>query len=282
MDSWKCPKCETVNSGENCIICGETKPKVSTTPHISTSDVWKRPVKKDVPPPTKDFHKGLLILWSIVSMLGIMFPGIVALSKAIKINKTGSDIENEKYAKSCRTWCIVGNVLAVLAIIGSFTQSTTSTPSTAPSQTVKHTPVPTITEYVTMPTTTPMQTYTSRYYSNIDDLPDTCYDLDAMVKDWLAYPSINSSIFVIAQEVTIKVGERARLELVRTDSENEFITCQSVGYGTELNFDWAGSGSGKSGHSHIGYFTAEEPGVIFVNFYNSKGVNAHMVVYAEY
>ena len=65
------------------------------------------------------YEAGGLIAWSIITLLLCTIPGIVALVKATGINKSATVEEQTKKISSCKTWCIVGTVLGVLAIIGS-------------------------------------------------------------------------------------------------------------------------------------------------------------------
>ena len=65
------------------------------------------------------YEAGGLIAWSIITLLLCTIPGIVALVKATGINKSATVEEQTKKISSCKTWCIVGTVLGILAIIGS-------------------------------------------------------------------------------------------------------------------------------------------------------------------
>ena len=66
---------------------------------------------------------GGLIAWSIVTLLLCTIPGIVALIYATKINKATTVAEQEQTIKTTKTWCLVGTILGVLAIIGSIASS---------------------------------------------------------------------------------------------------------------------------------------------------------------
>lgn len=62
---------------------------------------------------------GGLLAWSIVTLLLCTIPGIVALVQTGKINKATTYEQQQKAMSSAKTWCIVGTVLGVLALIGS-------------------------------------------------------------------------------------------------------------------------------------------------------------------
>ena len=72
-------------------------------------------VPQTVPPvPT-----GGLIAWAVITLLLCLIPGIVALVKATGINKAATVEEQQARMASARTWCIIGTVLGVLALLGS-------------------------------------------------------------------------------------------------------------------------------------------------------------------
>ena len=62
---------------------------------------------------------GGLLAWSIITLLLCTIPGIVAIIQTCNINKSATEEEQQKKLKSAKTWCIVGTVLGVLALIGS-------------------------------------------------------------------------------------------------------------------------------------------------------------------
>ena len=65
------------------------------------------------------YAAGGLIAWSIVTLLLCTIPGVVALVNAVGINKASSYEEQQKKISRTKTWCIIGTVLGVLALIGS-------------------------------------------------------------------------------------------------------------------------------------------------------------------
>ena len=123
---------------------------------------------------------------------------------------------------------------------------------------------------------------TSHEYLSTNDLINSASDdIDQIVKDWLAYPAYNDDFHAVNQEVTIKVGERTKLETFR----NQWY------YGAEYNYVWYGGGDvsmeragndvGWAGHNQVWYFTATEPCTIFVSATDIAGITAHMVIYAK-
>jgi uncharacterized membrane protein len=61
---------------------------------------------------------GGYIAWAIITLLLCTIPGVVALIYATKINKSISVQEQEQNIKTTKTWCLVGTILGVLAVIG--------------------------------------------------------------------------------------------------------------------------------------------------------------------
>jgi len=53
---WRCPKCQTMNSGKSCTLCGETRNTEDTLVHISGETV-----DQEVSEPTRIIHSGSLI-----------------------------------------------------------------------------------------------------------------------------------------------------------------------------------------------------------------------------
>ena len=121
----------------------------------------------------------------------------------------------------------------------------------------------------------------SKKYTSIDDLPDSPSDMTQLVKDWLAYPAYSDDFHAVNQEVTIKVGEKTKLELFRDQWYNGASYSWSWYGGGDVSLDWAGNGIGWAGHNQVGYFTATKPCTIFVTATDSIGITAHMVIYAK-
>ena len=63
------------------------------------------------------YPSGGLIGWSIVTLLLCTIPGIVALVYASGINSCSTVIEQEKKIDAAKTWCTVGTILGILALI---------------------------------------------------------------------------------------------------------------------------------------------------------------------
>lgn len=120
-------------------------------------------------------------------------------------------------------------------------------------------------------------------YNNIDDLPDRVNnnDLEIIAQDWLAYPPADSKVYPKNKTVRIRVGEKTKIELFRNE-DGDPGTLYKTWYGdANVDFAFAGGGSGWSGHTLTGYFTADKPVTIFVCLKTDSGKIAHMIVYAE-
>lgn len=66
---------------------------------------------------------GGLMAWSIITLLLCTIPGIVALVQTLGINKSVTVEEQQKKMSTARTWCIVGTILGILALIGAMAQN---------------------------------------------------------------------------------------------------------------------------------------------------------------
>ena len=60
---------------------------------------------------------GGYIAWGIITLLLCTIPGIVALCTVGKINKATTVAEQEKAISTTKTWCLVGTILGVIALI---------------------------------------------------------------------------------------------------------------------------------------------------------------------
>lgn len=69
------------------------------------------------------YSTGGLMAWSIITLLLCTIPGIVAIVKTTQINKATTVEEQQKTISSAKTWCIVGTILGILAVIVSLTQN---------------------------------------------------------------------------------------------------------------------------------------------------------------
>ena len=59
-----------------------------------------------------------LWIWSIVTTLISLIPGVIAMTMVSKINKCATVEEQQKKIRNAKIWCIVGDVIGILAIIG--------------------------------------------------------------------------------------------------------------------------------------------------------------------
>ena len=73
--------------------------------------------------PVPAYSTGGLMAWSIITLLLCTIPGIVAIVKTTQINKATTVEEQQKTISSAKTWCIVGTILGILAVIGSLAQN---------------------------------------------------------------------------------------------------------------------------------------------------------------
>ena len=101
-----CPKCGNYNA-DDAAFCGSCgAPLKSGVPAWSAESVPPYPV-------------GGMMAWAIVTLLLCTIPGIVAIVKVSGINKSVTVAEQQQKIASARTWCIIGTVLGILAVIGS-------------------------------------------------------------------------------------------------------------------------------------------------------------------
>ena len=108
-----CTKCGAENPDTNtyCSSCGAPLQAVEA-PQPSA------PVYNVQPQYVAPISTGGLLAWSIITLLLCTIPGIVAIVKTSGINKSFTVEEQQKKLSSAKTWCIVGTVLGILAVIG--------------------------------------------------------------------------------------------------------------------------------------------------------------------
>ncbi len=81
---WKCPKCETLNNGSYCAVCGQGQPVVSNNQGNNTDYDEQEIVKK------KSDNKALISVIVILSVIILLLAGLVVY------NLSDNDVENEK------------------------------------------------------------------------------------------------------------------------------------------------------------------------------------------
>ncbi len=126
-----CPNCGSAVSFNQkfCQNCGAALPEV---PVEKTEPAPYQPVsypREDsyqpqqyqpyYPQPVAPVSTGGLLAWAIITLFLCTIPGIVAIVKTTGINKATTVEEQQAKISSAKTWCIVGTVLGVLALIGS-------------------------------------------------------------------------------------------------------------------------------------------------------------------
>ncbi len=132
-----CPYCgsSVSYSAKFCQNCGATLP---TVPIEQTSPAPYNPVSYPqdnnyqsqpqpqqnywAPQPVAPIPTGGLLAWAIITLFLCTIPGIVAIVKTSSINKATTVQEQQARLSSAKTWCIVGTVLGVLALIGVLAQ----------------------------------------------------------------------------------------------------------------------------------------------------------------
>lgn len=120
-----CPNCGSFAPDGNrfCQNCGAPlqggSQAVSTQPQDYQQPYPYEPYVQPVTP----YATGGLIAWSIITLLLCTIPGIVALVKACGINKATTVEDQMARISSTKTWCTVGTVLGVLALIGNIIAS---------------------------------------------------------------------------------------------------------------------------------------------------------------
>ena len=110
-----------------CTSCGTKSAAEPVAPSFSPAPESQQaaPVQVNnytnnyIPAQPVPMSTGGLMAWSIITLLLCTIPGIVAIVKTSQINKAASYDEQQAAAKSARTWCIVGTILGILAVIGS-------------------------------------------------------------------------------------------------------------------------------------------------------------------
>ena len=85
----------------------------------SNSTYQPQPQQSYIPQPVPPVSTGGLLAWAIITLFLCTIPGIVALVKTANINKATTVAEQQARMSGAKTWCIIGTVLGILAIIGS-------------------------------------------------------------------------------------------------------------------------------------------------------------------
>ena len=68
-------------------------------------------------PAVEEVNTTGLLIWSIVTFLLSLIPGLVAISLTRKINKCATVEQQRKTIRNVKIWCIVGDVLGVIVLL---------------------------------------------------------------------------------------------------------------------------------------------------------------------
>ena len=116
-----CPKCGADNPGVSkyCSNCGAplSAPAASTynpNPYRYTPSERSSNSNYQAPLP---LETGGIIVWSIISILLCMIPGIVALVYAVGINSAPTAAIQQEKLSNARLWCTISTFLGVIAIV---------------------------------------------------------------------------------------------------------------------------------------------------------------------
>ncbi len=112
-----CPNCGTY-SPDTSSFCSECGAPLKSGASPSRAPGYSSSVYDPTPQYVTPYPTGGLIAWSIVTLLLCTIPGIVALVKTVGINNCTTYDAQQKAVSSARTWCTVGTILGVLALIG--------------------------------------------------------------------------------------------------------------------------------------------------------------------
>ena len=129
-----CPKCgmDILSTGAYCVNCGAPLNTQQNQLEGPSSDgpTPYRPPQSDGPdfrPPefstpshqtVEPYPTGGLMAWSIITLLLCTIAGIVAIIQTTGINKCATVEEQKKKISSAKTWCIIGTVVGIFALIG--------------------------------------------------------------------------------------------------------------------------------------------------------------------
>ena len=111
-----CPNCgaQVADNAAFCGSCGTPFGSVGQNQQAYGQQAYGQ---QPYYPPVQPYATGGLIAWSIITLLLCTIPGIVALVKTTSINSALTPEDQAQRIKSAKTWCIVGTVLGVLAVI---------------------------------------------------------------------------------------------------------------------------------------------------------------------
>ena len=111
-----CPNCgaQVADNAAFCGSCGTPFGSVGQNQQAYGQQAYGQ---QPYYPPVQPYATGGLIAWSIITLLLCTIPGIVAIVKTTSINSALTPEDQAQRIKSAKTWCIVGTVLGVLAVI---------------------------------------------------------------------------------------------------------------------------------------------------------------------
>ena len=116
-----CPNCGS-QLNDNDAFCGNCGLPVAQA-GVQPNQPIQPNVQTYVAQRATHYENGGLIAWSIITLLLCTIPGIVALIKACKINGDVTPEEQVKLISDTKTWCTIGTILGVIAIIVTIVQN---------------------------------------------------------------------------------------------------------------------------------------------------------------
>ena len=117
-----CPKCGAYNPGVNkyCSNCGAPMSAPEASTYASNPYRYTPPERSgsssnyQAPLP---LETGGIIVWSVISILLCMIPGIVALVYAVSINSAPTAAIQQEKLSNAKLWCTISTFLGVIGIV---------------------------------------------------------------------------------------------------------------------------------------------------------------------
>ena len=91
-------------------------------PPVNPAPTYQPPVTPSQANDLPLHNNGGMMAWSIVTLFLSLIFGVIAISQVSKANKAAIRTEELEHLGKAKTWNIVGDVIGVLAIIGTLSQ----------------------------------------------------------------------------------------------------------------------------------------------------------------